>query len=230
MASVSHHDIRNSMLGRIQSGEWALGDLIPAEMALAEEYGCARTTINRALQALADKGLLVRKRKGGTRVCQMPVRQAKFEIPVIREQVEGAGGKYDHRLDIRKLRTPPPAVRKRLNIPDGTKALYLETRHMADDRPFAFEERWINTFAVPKITDAPLDELSANEWLVKTMPFSSGDVIFSAINANEKVASALGVNPETAIFVVDRTTWFRDEFITTMKLYYEQGYQLYSRL
>ncbi|MBL4673106.1 MAG: GntR family transcriptional regulator, partial [Arenicella sp.] len=87
MTVNSHHDIRQALRGRIESGEWQLGALIPGEMALADEYGCARTTINRALQTLANDGLVIRKRKGGTRVCEMPVRQAKFEIPILREQV-----------------------------------------------------------------------------------------------------------------------------------------------
>ena len=68
MTANSHHKIRQMLKGRIESGEWELGALIPRELALAEEYNCARTTINRALQALADEGVVVRKRKGGTRV------------------------------------------------------------------------------------------------------------------------------------------------------------------
>lgn len=175
MANASHHSIRESMLRRIQSGEWELGALIPAEMSLAAEYGCARTTVNRALQALADDGLLVRKRKGGTRVCNMPVRKAKFEITVIREQVEAAGGVYRHKLLAMEIKKPPSSIRTRLNISNQDEAMYLETVHLSDGRPFAFETRWINTESVPKILEAPLETISANEWLVKTVPFSSGD-------------------------------------------------------
>ncbi len=230
MTSISHHSIRQSLLGRIQSGEWALGGLIPAETDLASEYGCARGTVNRALQALAEAGLVVRKRKGGTRVCQMPVRQAKFEIPVLREQVESFGGIYGHRIIANKLKTPPPSIRTHLRIPGGVKALHLQTVHLADDKPYAFEERWVNTQAVPEILNAPLDKISANEWLVKTVPFSSGDVVFSAINADKKIASAIGTDEGAAIFAIDRTTWLEDEFITTMRLYYKEGFQLHSHL
>lgn len=230
MSSNSHHDIRESILGRIQSGEWALGALIPGETELAEEYGCARTTVNRALRALADAGLVIRKRKGGTRVRSMPVRQAKFEIPVIRQQVEATGSVYRHQLIARVVREPPSAVRTRLRIPTGVEALHLDTIHLADDRPYALETRWVNTVAVPAILDAPLDEISANEWLVKTVPFSSGDVVFSAVNADESVANAIETRVGAAVFVIDRTTWLEDEFITTMKLYFREGFQLYSKL
>jgi GntR family histidine utilization transcriptional repressor len=226
----SHHHIRQALRGRIESGEWPLGALIPGEMALADEYGCARTTINRALQTLANDGLVVRKRKGGTRVCEMPVRQAKFEIAILREQVEASGGKYRHQIMSQKLKTPTAPVRTRLRIPEGKKALFMETIHLADDRPYAFEQRWVNLQAVPEIMNAPLDQLSANEWLVKTVPFSSGDVVFSAESADSTVAEALQSKVGNAIFVLDRTTWMGEDFITTMKLYYKDGYQLYSSL
>lgn len=230
MSTTSHHHVRESIKQRIEAGEWALGALIPGEMSLADEYGCARTTINRALQALANDGLLIRKRKGGTRVCQMPVRQAKFDIPIVREQVEAAGGTYRHQLLAAETKTPPSSARTRLRIPANEQAMYIETIHLFDDRPYAYEERWVNMQAVPGILDAPLTEISANEWLVKTVPFSNGDVVFSATTAEKNTANAIECKEGAALFTLDRTTWFGDDFITTMKLYYREGYQLYSQL
>lgn len=230
MANATHHSIRESLLGRIQSGEWELGALIPAEMILAEEYGCARTTVNRALQALADEGLVIRKRKGGTRVCNMPVRYAKFEIPLLREQVEVTGRLYSHQLLGLEMKIPPRDICARLKLSDTKKALYLETVHKADESPFAFETRWINTKAVPSVFEAPLERISANEWLVKTVPFSSGDVMFGAVSASQSIADAMDVKIGAALFTIDRTTWFGDKFITTMSLYYKQGFQLSTRL
>lgn len=230
MNKVTHQTIRQSILERIQNGGWALGELIPGEVALAEEYGCSRTTINRALQGLADEGLVVRKRKGGTRVCNMPVRQAKFDIPIVREQVEAFGGHYRHQVLRKVEKVPPLSIRTRLGLENGAKALQLDTVHLADGRPFAYEARWINLKVVPQIRNAPLDSVSANEWLVQTVPFSSGDVSFSAVAAGADVASALECNEGDALFVIDRTTSLAGEFVTTMKLFYREGYQLYSRL
>ncbi len=230
MTNHSHHSVRESIRTRIENGEWSLGALIPAEKDLSTEYGCARTTINRALQALADEGLLIRKRKGGTRVCAMPVRYAKFEIPIIREQVEAKGDQYRHELVCKKREIPPSDIRAKLNIQDQEKALYLETIHFSNSAPLAVEERWINTQAVPEILQASFDDISVNEWLVKTVPFSSGDVLFSAQNMNEKIAAALKSDAGKATFVVDRTTWVGDEFITAIKLYYQSGFELYTQL
>mgnify|MGYP000374306696 CR=1 FL=1 len=67
-------DIRAEVLSRIRSKAWPLGTLIPGEEALAQEFGVARATVNRALSELARSGVLERKRKAGTRVAALPVR------------------------------------------------------------------------------------------------------------------------------------------------------------
>jgi DNA-binding transcriptional MocR family regulator len=79
---------------RINERIWPPGELIPGEVELAEEFGCARATVNRALRELADEGLLERRRKAGTRVVRDPVRKARLDIAIIRLEVEGRGMAY----------------------------------------------------------------------------------------------------------------------------------------
>ena len=61
---------------------------MPGEVDLAEEFGCARATVNRAMRELADEGFIDRKRKAGTRIKSSPTRHAKFAIPLIRDEIE----------------------------------------------------------------------------------------------------------------------------------------------
>ena len=94
MNAQTHRGIREAIRARIVAGEWKLGELIPGEVDFAEQYGCSRTTVNRALQALAEEGIVERKRKGGTRVRPLPLPQAQVRIPLVREQVEDMGRTY----------------------------------------------------------------------------------------------------------------------------------------
>jgi GntR family histidine utilization transcriptional repressor len=55
---------------------------------IALELGCARTTVQRAMQDLSMAGLVERKRKGGTHVRTDPVTRATFDIPITRREVE----------------------------------------------------------------------------------------------------------------------------------------------
>ena len=83
--------ITSEVRRRIVDREWRQGDRIPDEAELAVEFGVARATVNKALQMLAEEGLLDRKRRAGTHVTVNPARKATLTIPIVREQIEGAG-------------------------------------------------------------------------------------------------------------------------------------------
>ncbi|MBX7482770.1 GntR family transcriptional regulator [Qipengyuania qiaonensis] len=226
MNAISHSGIREAIRARIVAGEWKLGELIPGEADFAEEYGCSRTTVNRALQALADEGIVERKRKGGTRVRPLPLPPAQLRIPLLREQVEESGAGYRCEIRERKLASVPADLRGRLKLGRGDRAVYLETLHLADDRPFAFETRWVNLATVPEFEHAEFGDLSANEWLVRRVPFTRGEVAISASAATADVAAILGATEGAALFTMERTTWLDDRPVTAMTLIYAAGYRL----
>lgn len=228
MTVVTHRFVKEAILSRIKSGEWGLGDLIPAEADLALFYGCARATVNRALRELAEEGLVLRKRKGGTRVRQLPVRQARLAIPVIREQIEGRGATYSHRNMKVEVRVPDAAIRDTLKLPEGSTAAYVETLHLSDGEAYALERRWVNISAIPQFLEVDLDSISANEWLVQSVPFSLGSLSFYAVKADRTAAKALGCAVGAAIFVMNRTTWLDDRLITNMELLFREGFVLQS--
>jgi len=51
---------------RIERGEWQADDRLPSVAALANHYGVARRTVTRALETLADDGLVIIVRSWGT--------------------------------------------------------------------------------------------------------------------------------------------------------------------
>ena len=94
---LSYRDISGEIVRRIAERVWEPGALIPGEQALSAEFGCSRATVNRALQDLARAGVLERRRKAGTRVSLNPVREARFVIPLVRQEIEDghlAGPRY----------------------------------------------------------------------------------------------------------------------------------------
>ncbi len=226
MNSNTHHSIREAIRKRIVAGEWQLGDLIPGEVEFAEEYACSRTTVNRALQALAEEGIVERKRRGGTRVSPLPAPQAQFAIPLVREQVEARGLAYRTKVTAHRVGQPDERTRDQMHLSPAQDCAYLESLHLADGKPFAFERRWINLASVPQFDIEALGELSANEWLVRKVPFSRGSVFLSATSADSQTAERMQVELSTPLFTMRRTTWFGDESVTAMTLYYAPCYEL----
>lgn len=217
-------EIRAEVMARIRSRAWAPGALIPGEEALALEFGVARATVNRALSELARTGVLERRRKAGTRVAMMPVRKATLDIPVIRAEVEARGETYGLRLLRLEITRPPLSVSVRLAM-DSVQMVHLRTLHLASGRPFVVEDRWLNRKVLP---DPMPDfaEISANEWLVAHVSFTTGDIAFSAEAASGAEAEALAVPEGTAVFVTERCTWSPDAPITWVRLVHAPGYRL----
>jgi GntR family transcriptional regulator, histidine utilization repressor len=219
---VNHLGVRAEVLRRIRARDWVPGVTIPSEEALAVEFGCARATVNRALRDLAVQGVLERRRKAGTRVALLPVRKAVVDIPVIRLDVEARGQVYGHRLLERSMGVPPVPVASRAGFTG--RMLYLETLHLADGRPYAFEARWLNVGVLPGLPD--FAEVSANEWLVSNVRYTTGDIAFSAEAASLREGAVLGVAAGTPLFVTDRATWVEDQVITVVRLCHAPGYRL----
>lgn len=223
--TLGWEDIRTDVLRRIRSREWPPGALIPGEETLAAEFGVARATVNRALTALAEAGVIERKKRAGTRVAELPVRRARLEIPVIRLDVLGRGLAYDFKLLADRMAAAPVPVTARLGLPEGQPMRYLETLHMAGGRPFVHEARWLNPAALP--TPAPdFATASANEWLVTHVSLVSGDIAFLAEGASPREAEVLGVAPGAALLIAERTTHGTLGPITFVRLAHAPGHRV----
>ncbi len=223
-------DIQLEVLNRIRAREWKPGEFIPNESELAAEFGCARATVNRALQAVAESGLIDRRRKAGTRVAMHPERKAVFSIPIIRKEVEAQGKSYSHQLLHSSVRLPPASTANKLKLGPDTPALELHTLHLAGDEPFSYEERWINLSFLPQAENTDFSEISANEWLITNAPFTHGTLTFLATSASAKQARILQVEHQTAIFAAERATWHHAQSITFVKLLYQPGYRLQTEI
>jgi GntR family histidine utilization transcriptional repressor len=224
--SNSWQDIRDRIRTNIQNRTWLPGQLIPGEEALAQEFGCARTTVNRALRELAVAGVIDRKRKAGTRVSMQHTRRVSADIPIIRLEVEAQGKQYRARVLEQKVRVPAKQIRQTMALGDEQRVMYLRTLHLADAAPFAYEERWINTATIPGIQQADLHSTSANEWLVQHVPFTRGGFTVEAVAANRRVTTALELSAKATVLRSCRDTWIDAQSVTLVWLYYPPGYLL----
>lgn len=230
LALNTWQEVRDELLGRINSRRWKPGELIPNEADLAEEFGCARTTVNRALREIAESGLLERRRKAGTRVALFPVRKATFSIPIIRQEIEDRNEKYAYVLVSRSLETPPASVRAQMALPGKGKALHIVALHLANATPYVCEDRWVNVDAIPEVLDIDFDQISANEWLIAHAPFTRGDISFSAVKCDEELAGRMNTVLGDALPILSRTTWNGETAITLVDLTFRAGHRLHTSL
>lgn len=227
---ASFRAIRDEMARRIAERAWGPGALIPGEEELAREFGAARATVNRALQELARSGLIERKRKAGTRVALHPVREARFVIPLVRQEIEARGGEYRYRLLDVEEKPAPEAVYTRLNLPAAAPLLHVRCLHLSDGSAYQLEDRWINLGAVPSAREADFGETSPNEWLVRNSPFTDAEFTFLAAAANLQEATLLDLREGDPVFVGERITWLHDRPITLVRMTHPASHRMISRM
>ncbi len=224
--TTSYKDIKQTVLQRIRSGQWLPDTLLPNEEELAVEFSCTRTTVNRALRELADEGFLERRRKAGTRVLSAPQRQARFTIPLVREEVEATGGTYRYALVSAEAQSAPEWLSARLQLRAGQKVMHVRCMHFSGNTPFQYEDRWIVVASVPVVEQADFSAIGPNEWLIRTVPFTNVELAFLASRADATVAEFLDVPEGEPVFTAERITWLQGQPVTFAKMYFAAGYRM----
>jgi GntR family transcriptional regulator len=129
-----------AMRARIVAGEWPPGSAIPAEQTLAAEHGVALGTMRRALDLLADQGLVERIHGRGTFV-----RQGLSGAPMLRFFRFGAAGNEapKSRILSRETLAVPAEVARALGCGPGESALRLKRLRSVGNQPVLHEEIWL---------------------------------------------------------------------------------------
>ena len=63
---TTHEKVINSLYRKVSSGSMSVGKRLDSERSLAQQLGCSRVTVRKALQELEDSGLVMRLQGKGT--------------------------------------------------------------------------------------------------------------------------------------------------------------------
>jgi GntR family histidine utilization transcriptional repressor len=222
--------IRNDLEASIMSGAWPPGHRVPFEHELMETYACSRMTVNKVLSALADAGLVVRRRRAGSFVSRPRVQSAILQIPDLKAEVEKRGERYGYRLLELRKRAASVRDKARLGVSGRAAVLALRCRHEAEGQPFAIEDRLINVAAVPEALKQDFSITPPNTWLVGHVPWTEAEHRITACNADTSVAADLEIDEGEACLVIERRTWRNGEPITAVRIIHPgQLYDLIAR-
>ena len=179
-----HQRIRADIEARILSGEWAPGHRLPFEHELMAQYGCARMTVNEAMSALANAGLIERRRRAGSFVRAPGGQSAILEIPDIKAEITARGQLYGYELLSYRRRRATGADTQHIAVRAGADLLLLRCRHRAGPSPFALEERRIALAAVPEAARTDFAANAPGTWLLQHVPWHEAEHKIAACNAN----------------------------------------------
>lgn len=143
---------------RILMGEWAAGDAIPAEAALARAYGVALGTIRQAIALLVEDGLLERQHGKGTFVSRGLVGASLLRFFRFRS-ADGGEAAPQSRIVGRRLRPATAAEAAAFAAGPGAQVLQLERVRSQGGEPCLLE-----SIVLPLPLFGPLAESDPDEW------------------------------------------------------------------
>lgn len=148
--------LATAMRARIVAGEWPPGHAIPSEQTLAAEHGVALGTMRRALDLLAEQGLVERIHGRGTFVTK-----GLSGAPMLRFFRFGSGGSEvpESRILARETLAAPAEVARWLACGTGEQVLRLKRLRSVGTLPALYEEIWL-----PLPLFAPLAEDEVAGW------------------------------------------------------------------
>ena len=110
-------------------------------------------------------------------------------------------------------------MRAALRLPaPGARRAALRCLHFEDGRPFQLEDRWINLALLPEAAEQDFAAGSANEWLVRQVPYTQAEHVLRAAAATAPEAEALQIAAGSPVFVIERTTRIGEDAITHVRL------------
>jgi GntR family histidine utilization transcriptional repressor len=215
MPATLHQKIQGDLEKKICSGRWPPGHRIPFEHELMETYDCSRMTVNKALSALAKRGLIRRQRRVGSVVAAPAHHAAILEIPDIQSDILRRNLPYRFKLLSRKERAPRTA--EEAGLAAGDRLLDLRCVHFENERPFALEERLISLAAVPAAAHVDFSQVTPGTWLLSHVPWNEAEHTISAMGAPAKWARSLEIPVHAACLCLERRTWKRGQPVTAVR-------------
>ncbi len=215
-----YRQIKRAISEPILAGRLEPGARLPSEHDFMAIFQTSRMTVNRALQMLADDGLVRRHRRNGTFVAAQVAEHAVMELRDIIDEVESTGAEYAYELLQRATVQAGKSTAERLCIVRGGKTLHLQCRHFADAAPFVLEDRYINLASVPGARNADFSDVPPSKWLLENVPWSRAEHTILALNASKAVAAKLNIEPGAACLQIERTTWHAERPVTFVTLTY----------
>ncbi|AUH33621.1 GntR family transcriptional regulator [Paracoccus tegillarcae] len=218
--------IRDQILGRIRSGEWPPGSLVPAEMQLAVDWGCARATVNRAMRDLAESGIVERRRRLGTRVNQRLSLGASREISPLRSEIRATGAEYGYKLLQLDHEGADHETARILKLRDGDPVSHVSALYLADRAVYCAEETWLNRERMTGLKDSDLVKSSAGEFLAHNAQATRFRVAILAACVSAPCAEAMGVTPGTVLLTIERTEWADAIPLAFSRQYFPVGHRM----
>lgn len=219
--------IKQFLEQQIASGELSSGAKIPTEQSLADSFSVSRMTARRAVQELADTGMLTRTPGSGTFVAE-PIKTVP--MIAITNLVDAAKQSNTHSHRILSVDAVQLVANKARLMGLVTDALVFQVNllHLNNNRPIQWQQIWVNRSLAPALLKQKMDKIDPNDYLQWVCTPTKYDYQVSSVlpSASQRRDLDLSHQDNASCLSVERRDWVGESVlsISTMLHPAEQFY------
>ena len=219
--------IKQFLEQQISSGELSSGAKIPTEQSLADSFSVSRMTARRAVQELADMGMLTRTPGSGTFVAE-PIKTVP--MIAITNLVDAAKQSKTHSHRIISADAVQLAANKArlMGLMADTLVFQLNLLHLNNHCPVQWQQICVNRSLAPALLKQKMDKIDPNDYLQWVCTPTKSDYQVSSVlpSASQRRDLDLSHQDNTSCLSVERRDWVGESVlsISTMLHPAEQFY------
>jgi GntR family transcriptional regulator len=204
-----YHQVHLVLRERIEQGYYGQKGTLPAEMELAREFDVSRITVARAINDLAQQGLVERRRGAGTRIVN---RELASTVPAnidgLLENLFDMGVRTKAQVLEFGFVLAPADAQQELQV-GSTELVQRAVRVRSyNGEPFSYLVSFVPGHIGRNFTEEDMNSGSLMGLLEKNgIRIGSAQQAFSASLADPKIAQALGVQVGTPLLAIARTVF-----------------------
>lgn len=222
-AETMHNQIYKGLKGLIDDRTLEPGTYLPPENHLAEAWRVARGTVRRAINQLAEEGVLERRPGRGTWVASFKIQQFLGRLTSFTEDMRSRGLMPTSELLAVDSVIPNLSIRQFFGT-DTQLVWKLVRRRFANELPVAIETCFIRSAVAERAQLESNGTRSLYEFycLAGVKPHRAVQLV-EATNLNPELADLLQVPSGTAAFKQERITYDRNEQVIEVVESYYRG-------
>jgi GntR family transcriptional regulator len=193
----------------IAEGEFRVGSQLPTEDNLIKRFAVSRTTVRKAIQNLADRGLVEIRRGTGTFVAQPRVTQELTELTGFVEDMNALGHTSSARVIDHGVIAADAHVAQHLGLPLGARVTRIRRVRLANGVGMSLDETYLPVEIGEKVVTHDLEMEPIFTLLEQryAIPLIEAEYKLEATSADRDVAAALEVEVGSPIFLIERTSY-----------------------
>ena len=219
--------IKQFLEQQIASGELSSGAKIPTEQSLADSFSVSRMTARRAVQELADTGMLTRTPGSGTFVAE-PIKTVPMIAITNLVDVAKQSNTHSHRIisaDAVQLAANKAIL---MGLMADTLVFQLNLLHLDNNRPIQWQQICVNRSLAPALLKQKMDKIDPNDYLQWVCTPTKSDYQVSSVlpSASQRRDLNLSHQDNASCLSVERRDWVGESVlsISTMLHPAEQFY------